>query len=78
MAKTKEKDDGIRARYQPEVVLENWRTLMEAIVNMNEKELEAALKTEASSPQKRRDVIERLHRKFTRMRQARELEEYLQ
>lgn len=67
----------VRKEYKPEKVLATWRELMQAIVHMTEAELLAALKEEASRQDKRPDIIERLHRKYTRIRQERELQEYL-
>lgn len=74
---SKEKDD-VRDRYTPERVLENGRELYEALPHMNESELLAALRAELKRPgEKRKDFITRLHRKYSRFRQERELEEYL-
>jgi len=67
----------VRTKYSPETVLTTHRDLMQAIVHMTEDELLAALKEEVARPDKRKDVIERLHRKYTRIRKERELEEYL-
>lgn len=68
----------VRREYRPEVVLGTHRDLMQAIVNMTEDELLAALKEEvARGADKRPDMIERLHRKYTRIRKERELQEYL-
>lgn len=67
----------VRKQYKPEVVLSTHRDLMQAIVNMTEDELLAALKEEASRADKRPDMIERLHRKYSRIRKERELQEYL-
>lgn len=59
--------------------LETWRTMMDSITKMSEAELEAALNQEISKPkeEQRQDLIVRLHRRFTRIRKERELEEYL-
>lgn len=69
----------IRDQYKPAVVLATWRDLLQAIPNMNEAELLAALKVETERPksERRADMIERLHRRYSRMRQDRELQEYL-
>lgn len=69
----------IRERYKPEVVLANWRAMNEALPEMHEGELLAALLEEARKPadERRNDVILRLHRRYTKVRQERELEEYL-
>lgn len=69
----------IRERYRPEVVLASWRDVNEALPDMNEGELLAALQKESRKPvdERRNDVILRLHRRYTKVRQERELEEYL-
>ena len=69
----------IRERYKPERVLSSWRDVNEALPWMNEEELLAALKEEAgrATADKRADVIHRLHRRYTKLRQERELGEYL-
>jgi hypothetical protein len=70
----------IRRKYKPDRVLASWRTLAQALPKMNERELMAALNREVVRPsdEKRRDIIHRLHRRYTKIRQERELEEYLQ
>ena len=70
----------IRNDYKPAKVLATWRTQAEALPEMNEKELLASLREESSRPSdhKRRDIIFRLHRKYNKLRQERELQEYLQ
>lgn len=65
-----------RERYSPARVLSNWRELVEAIPHMNEDELRVALDHEVHG-EKRQDFIVRLHRRYTKVRQERELEEYL-
>ena len=69
----------IRERYRPETVLASWRDVNEALPHMNEHELLVALKTECGKDkdERRADVILRLHRRYTKVRQERELEEYL-
>lgn len=66
----------IRERYAPERVLENWRNVIEALPHMNEDELQEALEEEVET-KKRADVIRRLHARYTKVRQERELQEYL-
>lgn len=56
--------------------METWETMMLALTTMSETELEAALEYELSH-EKRRSVIMRLHRRFSRIRKERELREYL-
>lgn len=53
-----------------------WQSIVDALPSMNEKQLRRALAKEVSGP-KRKDVIVRLHRRFTKIRQQRELTEYL-
>lgn len=69
----------IREKYEPEVVMANWRALLEAIVHMNEAELHAALMLEISRPkaERRGDFIKRLFHKYNRLRGERELAEYM-
>jgi len=69
----------IRERYRPDNVLASWRDVNEALPHMNEDELLAALKEEAGKldAERRNDVILRLHRRYTKVRQERELREYL-
>lgn len=67
----------VRQRYAPERVLTDWRQVNQALPEMNEAELLAALREESSRLEKRKDVIVRLHRRFTKVRQERELQEYL-
>jgi hypothetical protein len=69
--KTTEK---IREKYKPDKVLETWASMMQALPYLNEAELEAAVIQEAAG-EKRSDVIVRLHRRFTRIRQRREFQE---
>ncbi len=59
--------------------LETWGTLIEALPKMTEKELSNALEIEARRPlgERRLDIIKRLHRRVTRVRKERELQEYL-
>jgi hypothetical protein len=64
-------------RYAPARVLENWKEMMEALPYMNEDELLACLKRELKG-ERRKDFIVRLHRRYTKLRSERELEEYLQ
>lgn len=73
------KKSNIRERYLPETVMSNWRELMEAIPNMNEDEVAAALSLEVKRPKgdRRGDFIIRLHRKLTKLRAERELAEYM-
>jgi hypothetical protein len=70
----------VRNDYKPAKVLATWRTLAQALPDMNEKELLASLEAEAKRPcdERRRDIIHRLHRRYTKLRQERELQEYLQ
>lgn len=67
----------IRKQYTPEVVLTNWRDLLQALPNMNEAELEAALKTEVARPKedRRADFIKRIYTRYNRLRAERELAE---
>jgi len=69
----------IREQYKADVVLATWRDLLESIPYMNEAELLAALEQETSKPkaERRVDIVERIHRRYSRMRQDRELQEYL-
>lgn len=68
-----------RAKYAPEVVMANWRALMEAIIHMGEDELHAALMFEVARPRsdRRGDFIKRLFHKYNRLRGERELKEYM-
>lgn len=54
----------------------NWRALMEALPSLSEKECEKLLKEEVKG-QGRKKFIERLHSRFSRLRNEREREEYL-
>lgn len=67
----------IREKYAPLVVLFSWRELLEALPYMNEYECKAALDEEVSKPKgdRRWDMIERLHRRYCRLRQEREIDE---
>lgn len=69
----------IREQYRPAQVLASWRDVNEALPYMTEDELLAAIKAEARKPleEKRTDVIHRLHRRYSKLRQERELGEYL-
>ena len=69
----------VRDKYAPEKVLADWRTMNGVLTDMNEAELLAAIKEEASRPpdERRKDVLYRLHRRYCRVRQAREIEEYM-
>lgn len=57
--------------------VKNWRTLLKALPKMTEEELANALKLEANKPKgkRRQDVILRLHRRYSKVRQAREFKE---
>lgn len=70
----------IRARYKPDIVLANWREVIDALPHMNETELKAALDKEMAKPEaeRRNDVLGRLHRRYTKVRQEREKQELLQ
>ena len=65
--------------YPPEMVLANWRAMMEALPYMTEHELLVAIKEEAARPteDKRRDVITRLYGRYNSIRRERELQEYM-
>jgi len=69
----------IREQYAPLVVLANWRELLQALPNMNEEELKAALATEVGrhKPERRGDFIKRLYTRYNRLRAERELAEYM-
>lgn len=69
----------MRGKYSPTEVLGTWRELMEALPTMNETELKAALDKELSKPneEQRADIILRLHRRYSKLRQDRELHEML-
>jgi hypothetical protein len=69
----------IRPRFAPDVVLESWRTVNEALTNMTEDELFASIAEEVSKPiaHRRADVVHRLHRRYCKLRQERELNKYL-
>ena len=73
------KPNKIRDKYRPEVVLATWRDVNQALPHMNEGELLAALAEEVAKPleNRRADIVHRLHRRFTKVRQERELQEYL-
>ncbi len=53
--------------------------MIDMISEMNETELKKALDVEAAKPRKERreDIIHRLHRRFSKVRQERELQELL-
>jgi hypothetical protein len=57
-------------------VMQTWESMMLELTRMSEAELEKALMYELKN-EKRRSVIIRLHRRFTRIRKERELKEYL-
>lgn len=65
-----------REHFSPNVVLENWNELIKALPQMNEPELKRALAVEVGND-RRKDFILRLHRRYTKLRQSRELKEYL-
>jgi hypothetical protein len=65
-----------REKFKADVVLANWRGMLEALPHMNEKELRAALDKEVGG-ERRGDFIKRLHRRYNKLRSERELEEYL-
>lgn len=73
---SKKKADG----YEAKEVLESWRSVLQALPHMSESELLAALEVEAarSKEERRVDVIVRLHRKYGKLRQERELQEMLE
>lgn len=64
----------IRSKYGPDKVIVNWRSLRKALPRMNEPELLASLREEVHG-ERRKDFIVRLHRKYARYRQERELRE---
>lgn len=66
-----------RPKFAPDVVLTNWRKLMAALPKMNERELKKALDSELDGA-KRKDFINRLHRKYTKLKREREMQEMLQ
>lgn len=67
----------IREKYRPDCVLATYRDLMQALPNMNESELLAALDEEAvRGGDSRRDMVWKLHRRYCSVRQTREIEEY--
>jgi hypothetical protein len=67
----------IRKEYKPNKVLQNWRSAMQALTQMNEKELQAAIKVESlkDEAERRKDILWRLHRRYCVVRQDREMEE---
>lgn len=68
----------IRPNYEPEKILsEGWRAILEALPYMTEAELKAAIDKESTSDERRIDVIVRLHRRYSRVRQEREIQELL-
>jgi hypothetical protein len=67
-----------RRKVAPREALQSWRALLAAMHNMSESDLLAALKVEAAREEKRRSLIERLHRKYNMLRYKREREELLQ
>lgn len=68
----------IRNEYKPAKVLVGWREMMQVLPEMNEAELEAALKKESAREDKRKDMIRRLYGRLTSLRRDRELKEYMQ
>jgi transposase-like protein len=66
MAKKLKRPKTVRASYAPEVVMTDFRTLMQAMPHMNEDELRAALVLEVSRPKsdRRNNLIELLHRRI--------------
>lgn len=67
-----------RRKVAPREALRSWRSLLDAMHDMSEQDLLAALTAEAARKHKRRSVIERLHRKYNMVRYKREREELLQ
>lgn len=74
--KQKEKPPEI---FGTDTVLETWRTLLQAMPYMTEDECLAALKEETRRPkdERRMDIISRLHARYTKLRQKRELQELM-
>lgn len=62
-----------REPYTPERVLKNWREMRQAIPNMTEDELKAALDVELEG-EKRKDFVWRLQRRLANVRKKNELE----
>lgn len=69
----------IREKYKPDEVLAGWREMRQALPYMNEAELKKALDEELKRPEneRRSDIILHLHRRFSKVRQKRELSELL-
>lgn len=69
----------VREKFAPDVVLEGWREMRQALPYMNEAELKKALDEELKRPDedRRNDIIIHLHRRFTKVRQKREIREYI-
>lgn len=69
-----------KKEYPAQEVLENWRSVLQALPHMTESELLAALNDESARTREERrvDVIVRLHRKYSKLRQERELQEMLE
>lgn len=69
----------VRGKFTPTIVLEGWREMRQALPHMNEAELKLALDEEMRRPEqeRRNDIIIHLHRRFSKIRQKRELAELL-
>lgn len=67
----------IRKEFKPERVLRNWRELVKAIPDMTEEELAKALAFEIESGA-RKDFVLRLHRRHSKLKRQRELQEMMQ
>lgn len=65
-----------RKEYAPERVLESYRSFIGKIQSMTEAELGAALAVEAARESPRKEIVSRLHTRFTRLRKEREQREF--
>lgn len=63
MAKRKKKDDHVGT----------WRDAVANVSKMTENEIQSAIEAEKCLPEPRRDVLIRLHRRYSKLRQEREL-----
>lgn len=79
MGKRKPKLPKARKAYSPDEVLAGWREMRQAIPYMNETELKKALDEEMAKPDedRRGDIVLHLHRRYSKLRQKRELAELL-
>jgi hypothetical protein len=68
-----------KKQFDPEKVLRNWRTVSASLTKMTEEQVMQCLNREVikAREDRRDDIVHRLHRRFTKLRQARELKEYL-